>query len=500
MKTRKMKRDKLFKAVIVTLGLLLCCQAALACSDSDPSSAGITPTLVSGNTPPEIPLTLVKIPPSSGTYALGTGWVTVEFSDTACGQVVSWTVSENIVVEDVYAKGGNAYNDYDYTSTNPHPTSDGNLHCPLAGGSGKYADFSHVCFVFHYKLSIGKTVTPKFTRTYAWTIDKSCDGSDSLTLATGETYNYPFSWTADVSGYTDSDWKVTGTITIANNTPFAATITGISDVLSGPINAAVSCPVALPYVLPSGQTLVCTYSAGLPGAANGTNTATVATSTPLVEGGTATAPYTFGDPTTLVDECITVIDDCGGSVEVCCDAAPHTENYTCQVGPYDVCGEYTYTNTASFTTNDQGVTGSDSCVVTVHVPCIGGCTLTQGYWKTHSGYGPAPYDDTWAVLGEDTPFFLSGQSYYEVLWTPPAGNAYYILAHQYIAAELNFINGADATEVQTEFDSAASLFTTNSPDYVAGLKGNAKKAWVSLAAVLDYYNNGLLGPGHCDEE
>ena len=73
----------------------------------------------------------------------------------------------------------------------------------------------------------------------------------------------------------------------------------------------------------------------------------------------------------------------------------------------------------------------------------GGCTLTPGYWKTHSTYGPAPYDETWALVGEDTPFFLSGQSYYDVLWTSPAGNAYYNLSFHYIAAELNDLNGAD---------------------------------------------------------
>ena len=47
-----------------------------------------------------------------------------------------------------------------------------------------------------------------------------------------------------------------------------------------------------------------------------------------------------------------------------------------------------------------------------------GCTLTPGYWKTHSDYGPAPYDETWAEIGgeippceENTPFFNSGKSY-----------------------------------------------------------------------------------------
>ena len=135
---------------------------------------------------------------------------------------------------------------------------------------------------------------------------------------------------------------------------------------------------------------------------------------------------------------------------------------------------------------------------------LGGCTLTPGYWKTHSMYGPAPYDDTWASIGEDTPFFLSGQSYYEVLWTTPqGGNAYYILAHAYIAAELNFLNGADPSAAQAAFDEATALLGTYTPDELAGLKGKAGKEtraqFIALAEILDAYNNGLIGPGHCSE-
>ena len=68
----------------------------------------------------------------------------------------------------------------------------------------------------------------------------------------------------------------------------------------------------------------------------------------------------------------------------------------------------------------------------VPTPPSGGCTLTSGYWKTHSEFGPAPYNDTWAQLpnGASTTFFLSGKTYYQVLWTPAfMGNSYYILAH-----------------------------------------------------------------------
>jgi hypothetical protein len=129
--------------------------------------------------------------------------------------------------------------------------------------------------------------------------------------------------------------------------------------------------------------------------------------------------------------------------------------------------------------------------------------LTPGYWKTHSTYGPASYDDTWASLGEDTAFFSSETTYYGALWTSPNGNAYWILAHAYIAAELNQLNGADFTAAQAAFDSATALFSNPSytPTYIGSLRGNSplRATFISLATILDNYNNGLIGPGHCSE-
>jgi len=136
-------------------------------------------------------------------------------------------------------------------------------------------------------------------------------------------------------------------------------------------------------------------------------------------------------------------------------------------------------------------------------PPGGGCTLTPGYWKTHSIYGPAPYDDTWALLlpsAETSPFFLSGNTYFNVLNTSPAGNAYYILSFQYIAAELNFLNGADPSAAQAAFDAATLLFQTYTPAQIAVLRGSSalRQQFVNLGTILDNYNNGLIGPGHCD--
>ena len=127
-----------------------------------------------------------------------------------------------------------------------------------------------------------------------------------------------------------------------------------------------------------------------------------------------------------------------------------------------------------------------------------GCTLTPGYWKTHSIYGPAPYDATWAEIGEEAPFFTSGKTYYEALWTEPkGGEAYFILAHAYIAAALNFENGADPEDAQEAFEDATELFLMY--DDSIPKKDPNRAIAIGLAETLDNYNNGIIGPGHCAE-
>lgn len=143
----------------------------------------------------------------------------------------------------------------------------------------------------------------------------------------------------------------------------------------------------------------------------------------------------------------------------------------------------------------------------VAVQCEAGCTLTQGYWKTHSSYGPASKPDaTWNLLpgaaGPNTVFFSSGASWYQVFWTAPAGNAYYSLAHQYMAARLNILNDASApTSVTDALAAATALFGSYTPAQIGALaaKDALRKQFVALAGTLGSYNEGLIGPGHCDE-
>jgi hypothetical protein len=488
------------------IALLISMQPSIAQCDQ-----GVTPVFIVGN-PDAADLGFdfgfkpQPEPPLSDTYTFpapdGVNTVTI----TSDGVYFDWT--STLSIDAVIVKGGPNANVYYY---DPEVNCDNGLHSPINPNNGNPYAISHIEFCYDYEVDVSKNATTSFTRTYEWDIDKSCDGESELLLSPGQTYDYPFSWTASVVGHTDDSWAVNGTITIDNNTPFNATIESVVDVITpGNIVAATDCGASFPINLTAGNSLTCSYSSSLPDGSDRTNTATVTTSG-IVGGGTATADVIFGDPTTEVDACITVSDDCNSNIEVCLDDLDENDEYTPPDGytcpiVYNECGNYIYTNTASFETNDQGLTGSDYCEVPVTVPCEGeGCTLTPGYWKTHSDYGPAPYDDNWEQLknGADTPFFLSGQSYYEVLWTAPEGNAYYILAFAYIAAELNQLNGASIpTEVLNAFDAATDLFEAYTPADIAGLHGHQgdREYFISYAETLDDYNNGITGPGHCDED
>lgn len=343
-------------------------------------------------------------------------------------------------------------------------------------------------------LQVKKDVYCQFERSWLWDILKVGDQTD-LTLSQGQTFTVNYQVTASAS-VASADYGVAGEIAIRNASAAPVTLTDVSDSLGD-----VTCSFSLPRVLQPGNTVICTYS-GSHAAAPSENTATV-----TYDGGmaSATVPINWDlAAASETDECLEVTDSLAGPLGTVCagDQTLFTFNYSHDILGGE-CGEFTVENVASSTTNDSGTTDSSSWIVNVDVPCETGCTLTPGYWKTHSMYGPAPYDETWALIGEDTPFFLSGKSYYNVLWTAPGGNAYYILAHAYIAAELNFLNGAAATpEVQTAFDTATGLFNTYTPAQIAALRGNSpvRQQFIALAELLDDYNNGLIGPGHCSEE
>lgn len=434
-----------------------------------------------------------------GVHLLPDGVNTVTISIDSSG--VDWT--STLSMDAVIVKGGPNANVYQYDPP-AESFGDTNLVPPTNPNNNQPFGLSHLVFCYDYEVQVSKTATTTFARDWDWTINKVGDQTD-LTLSTGQSFNVNYQVTVGAQS-TDSDWAVAGSITIFNPDPNnSATVTSVTDQITGIVGpVVVVCDDPVPFVVAAGQTEVCTYTSALPDASVRTNTATVTTSG-VVGGGSGQAAVTFGSvPTTETDECITVNDDKYGLLGTACgsEILPKTFNYTQAVGPYATCGNRTFVNVASFVTNDTQSTGQSSWTVNVTVPCILGCTLTQGYWKTHSQFGPAPFDSAWnnlAPSGATSPFFLSGKSWYQVFWTAPKGNPYYILAHQYEAARLNILNGASSTAtVDSTLASATTFFNTYGPNTT--FTKAQKTQLATWANILDQYNNGVTGPGHCSEQ
>lgn len=488
-----------------TLALCLALGIALAAFKINTvSAASVTPTFVAGNPTCEDlgysqgfkPNTPSENNPT-GTHTLPDGTNTITITTTGG---VNWT--STIGIDAVIVKGGPNANVYVYDPP-AESFGDTGLVAPTNPNNGQPYGLSHVEFCYDYEVQVSKTAVTTFDRNWTWTLDKTGDQT-SLLLATGQTFNVNYQVVVNASS-ADSNWAVAGTISIHNPDPVnTATVTSVVDQISGIVGpVVVTCQSTLPFTIAPGQTATCTYSSALPDATTRTNTATV-TTTGSIGGGSGQAAVTFGSsPITETDECITINDDKYGSLGTVCanEALPKTINYTMAVGPYETCGDRTFVNTASLLTNDTQTATQDSWTVNVTVPCDIGCTLTQGYWKTHSQFGPAPFDDAWnnlAPSGATSTFFLSGKTWYQVFWTAPKGNPYYILAHQYMAARLNILNGASSTTAVNDALAGATTFFTNATPNTSLTKAQ-KAQLITWANTLDQYNSGLIGPGHCSE-
>ena len=377
-----------------------------------------------------------------------------------------------------------------------------------------------------HALTVTKDAATSRRREWEWSIEKSADQS-SLQLSANELLQVNYQVTVNAQS-TDS-LAVTGKITVDNPAPIDAILTGITDSMTSDLTATVSCgSISFPYTLAAGTHLDCTYSRTLPNEDTRTNTATAtlqnhsfdSAGVPIGNGTTGfsgTADVSFASPTTEeIDECVDVNDIDKGSLGIVCAASglPHAFNYGLFFGARqdaDVllqCGNNEHRNVASFKTNDTKATGEDDVTVNASLSCDAGCTFTPGYWRTHNVafHGGARPDDSWLSIGasaENTIFFVSGKTYYQVLWTPPAGNAYYNLSFQYIAAQLNQLSGAATpSAVQSAFATATLRFQAYTPAQIGSLKGNnlLRQEFITLAGILGAYNSGITGPGHCPQD
>ncbi|PKP59432.1 MAG: hypothetical protein CVT89_01265, partial [Candidatus Altiarchaeales archaeon HGW-Altiarchaeales-2] len=281
-------------------------------------------------------------------------------------------------------------------------------------------------------LDVTKTAITSYTRTHLWDIDKKVETENEFTendlpkiwLYIDGREDEAATWTVNVTykGYEDSDYSVSGTITIHNPGPFNAEITGIVDELDDGTPITLDCGVGFPYTLPVGETLSCTYSLNLDDPVEAWNDVTVTTEEGTYPG---EAQLIWGDPTSEVNDCITVEDTnpefaakyedvelCAADYEVDeVETFTYSKEFTWEDYGQEDCGHNEEVNTATIVETEQ----SASATLLVNVQCYiyetayakasssSTCFINAGFsqwgWTNLIGSGSYTWD-LWAAAGQ----------------------------------------------------------------------------------------------------
>ncbi len=245
-------------------------------------------------------------------------------------------------------------------------------------------------------LTVTKDAAGSYTKTWTWGTTKSADKTIVKQIGGSATFTYTVNVTHD-SG-TPSNVNVAGMIKVFNpnvdssNNTVDVSGADVSDQLSdGTVCAVTNGSNA---DLTAAQTQF-SYSCNLSNPPEGQldNTVTVTWPQQFLDNGATldagTAGFTFSDiafAVNKVDDCAAVTDSSAGTLGNVCqsDSSPTTFTYSRTVAVPSGC--VSYDNTATFTTNTLGTTGSASQTVTVCGPVKTGA-LTIGFWKTTNGQG-----------------------------------------------------------------------------------------------------------------
>jgi hypothetical protein len=238
--------------------------------------------------------------------------------------------------------------------------------------------------------NVGIDAHTKLTRTWNWGIQKTANPS-SVTLEPGQTATVNYAVTVNATGSVDSNWQVSGIANAYADPGNPLTVTNMDAEVKpgGQTQSLNGCIPALPYLLVDPNFISCPYSIPLPDGSAGRRVYVTETT---VENGTVTESQAIDFSTAevnAVDDCVNVNDSFAGPLgNVCAGAGSKTFTYARTIGPYSMsdCGDRNLPNTATFTTNTTGATGSSSANVAVHVICKQNSgALTMGFWRNKNG-------------------------------------------------------------------------------------------------------------------
>jgi hypothetical protein len=405
------------------------------------------------------------------------------------------------------------------TTGSTTPTAEGTI-VNTVNAVGNYWNLtpsaSASCSTNVHKLTVVKTAQTSFKRDWNWTwnLQRRAGQTASTEICANQTKTIGFTGSASRAA-TDSNFAASGTITVINNAPIAATIAAITDDLAGQ-SVPVTCSSAFPFSLAANSSVTCSYTASLP---NGNDRLNVATAT--IGNGTGfsgNAAVTFGEPSEVSDA------GASASINVVCPAG-----FTCSnPGPFTFTGDssvdvdVTVSNTSAgcdltfdlnlvgtlteSTTNRAQASSAGASIYTC--PCATGCTLTIGYWKTHAGFTGNNADR----VSEFLPVWLGtsgGLKSVKVTNTTSSTNILGMglgepsngitkLYAQMLAAKLNIARGASATDIASALSASDSFLATKNQLDWGGLSKAQKNQVIGWMSTFDTYNNGLIGPGHCN--
>ena len=296
---------------------------------------------------------------TAGTYTDGALTVTVvKPSSLAPTNANSVDFTASFKVVGVIVKDGvDGANRYDYLPGGI--TSDTLLTTPFNGAKG----ISHVTFCYRESdiptaedLTVTKTAEASYTRTFAWTIDKSADTDTVYSAGGGESGAATYTVAVTKDGGTDSDWAVSGEITVHNPNTAAVNGVNVSDSTPGGTCTLDDTSLDVPAQGTASTNYTCTFASN-PGSGSNVAKATWTDfGSPTTEAESEPADYTFGDPTNLVNDEIDVTDTNGQSWHF---TASGSETYS-QTFTGDPAGTCTsHENTATITQTGQ----SDSATV-----------------------------------------------------------------------------------------------------------------------------------------
>jgi hypothetical protein len=243
-------------------------------------------------------------------------------------------------------------------------------------------------------LTVTKSADGSYDTSYTWSIKKDVDKTTVKQIGGNVTFNYTVTTTR--SAGTNSNVKVTGTITVFNPNQDLVGGVDIDDQLS--VGSTCSVTNGTDQTVLTGDNTF-GYSCTLPSFPDGDVSNTVSISWPeqfldngslLAEGD---ASFTFEKiaftQKNKTDDCAAFSDNFNGtsnSLGTVCQSTTFTYSRTVPTPPlgYNEC--VSYPNTASFVTDDTGTTGSSSQTVKVCGPSKTGARNLP-YWKNSMGQG-----------------------------------------------------------------------------------------------------------------